>query len=100
MKDFNISLFSRNKRLLDKQDYGFYSQALPLAKNIWVSGFLAFSINWLIAEPPRTTKCTKTPLGHTLTNSLKKRWFRVVLLKWYYLTMISFVVLEKHYFWN
>ena len=57
--------------LLDKQYYDSYSQASPLVKKYMDLSF-SHSLHQLIAEPTRTTKCTKTLIHQILTNSAEK----------------------------
>ena len=87
MGDFNIKLLRGNKMLLDKQYYDSYSQAPHLVKK-YMDLCFSHSIHQLIAEPTRTTKCTKTRIDHILTNSPEK----VIQ------TMSSFIIQEKRYF--
>ena len=58
---------------------------------------LFHSIHRIIVEPTRTTEHTKTVIDNILTKC-PERWFRVVLLKWDYMTMSSFIVQEKRHF--
>ena len=57
--------------LLDKKYYDSYSQASPLVKK-YMDLCFSHSLHQLIAEPTRTTKCTKTLIDHILTNSAEK----------------------------
>ena len=91
----NVNLLSGNKMLLDKQYYDSDSQASPLVEKYMDLSY-SHSLHQLIAEPTTTTVLEH--LSTTFKRTLRKRRFRVALLKWGYLTMSSFTVREKRHF--
>ena len=67
---FNIILLKKNKILLDKQYYDFYTQA-PTSLYSTISAFPSF-FHQLNAKPTRTTKRTKTLIAQILKKSPEK----------------------------